>query len=63
MPLYVVEIELRVDGQPPVLELEESVFSGLASDEDGEIVRINRREIVVVMKVVVVEVVGGPLLV
>ena len=63
VPLCVVEIEPRVDGQPPVLELEDCVFSGLTSDEDGVIVRVNRREMVVVMNVVVVEVVGGPLLV
>lgn len=45
------------------IQLEEPVFSGLPSDDDGVIVTVNRREMVVVMNVVVVEVVGGPLLV
>ena len=65
VPLCVVEIELSVDGQPPEfeLELEAAVFSGLASDEDGAIVTVTWREMVVVEYVVVVEVVGEPLFV
>jgi hypothetical protein len=54
VPLCVVELEL---------ELEEAELSGLPSDKDGVIVTVNRREMVAVMNVVVVEVVGGPLLV
>jgi hypothetical protein len=63
VPLWVVEIEPSVDGQPSVPEEEDSVASGFASEEDGGSVTVIRREIVVVIKVVVVEVDGRPLLV
>lgn len=63
VPLCVVVIGLSVDGQPPELDLEEAVAAALTSDEDWVIVTVICREIMVVMKVVVVEVVGVPLLV
>lgn len=55
--------ELSGDVPPLTAEADDSVPPGLTSDEDAGSVTVNRREIVVVINVVVVEVVGGPLLV
>ena len=62
-PLCVVVIELMVDGQPPEVESDGPVLSAAASEDDGVIVNVIWREMIVVMKVVVVEVVGAPIVV
>lgn len=63
VPLFVVVIELSVDCQPPVLDDEDSVATALASDDEAGSVTVMRWDIVDVKNVVVVEVVGGLLLV